>query len=173
MRVAIREGLDLASALEGGGGQHHLHHAHRGGRRARSTFSAETMTRYFSRYVRELASIERRPPRPGPHAREGSDFNMTALAARGSRFQNGVSRIHGDVSAMILADLWPEVPEQENPVLYVTNGVHVPSFLAPEWADAFDKFHRQRLAPAHGRSRPCSTRSWTCPTTCSGASAST
>ena len=32
------------------------------------------------------------------------------------------------------------MPEQENPVLYVTNGVHVPSFLAPEWADAFDRF---------------------------------
>ena len=58
----------------------------------------------------------------------------------GSRFQNGVSRIHGDVSALILGELWPEVPEQENPVTYVTNGVHVPSFLAPEWVEAFDRF---------------------------------
>src|SRR5688572_30861727 len=65
---------------------------------------------------------------------------MTALAARGSRFMNGVSRIHGDVSALILGDMWPEVPEEENPVSYVTNGVHAPSFLAPEMADAIERF---------------------------------
>ena len=65
---------------------------------------------------------------------------MTALAARGSRFMNGVSRIHGDVSALILADLWPEVPEEENPISYVTNGVHAPSFVAPEMAESFERF---------------------------------
>src|SRR5688572_5393546 len=65
---------------------------------------------------------------------------MTALAARGSRFMNGVSRIHGDVSALILGDMWPEVPEEENPISYVTNGVHAPSFLAPEMADAIERF---------------------------------
>src|SRR5260370_883737 len=79
-----------------------------------------------------MAATARRAPSTTPRS--------AWVAARGSRFQNGVSRIHGDVSALILADLWPEVPEQENPVLYVTNGVHVPTFLAPEWADAFDKF---------------------------------
>jgi starch phosphorylase len=70
----------------------------------------------------------------------GGDFNMTALAVRGSRFQNGVSRIHGGVSAHMLREHWPQVPEEENPVGYVTNGVHIPTFLAPEWAEAFDRF---------------------------------
>jgi starch phosphorylase len=65
---------------------------------------------------------------------------MTALAIRGSRFQNGVSRIHGGVSSRICAPLWPELDPGENPLSYVTNGVHVPTFLAPEWADQFDKF---------------------------------
>jgi glycogen phosphorylase len=65
---------------------------------------------------------------------------MTALAVRGSRFHNGVSRIHGDVSARLLQELWPQVPFEENPVTYVTNGVHVPTFLSPEWADMFDRF---------------------------------
>jgi len=58
------------------------------------------------------------------------EFNMTALAVRGSRFHNGVSRIHGGVSANILRDLWPQIPVAENPVTYVTNGVHVPTFIA-------------------------------------------
>ncbi|MCD6041015.1 MAG: alpha-glucan phosphorylase, partial [Burkholderiales bacterium] len=70
----------------------------------------------------------------------GGDFNMTALAIRGSRYQNGVSRIHGGVSAKLLHDYWPQVPPEENPVGYVTNGVHVATFLAPEWGEVLDRF---------------------------------
>ncbi|MEP7068739.1 MAG: alpha-glucan family phosphorylase [Usitatibacter sp.] len=138
MRVGMREGLDLASALEAVAANT-IFTTHTAVAAGHDHFSSETMSRYFSRYCRELGlntedllALGRTP--------KSTDFNMTALAARGSRFQNGVSRIHGDVSALILSDLWPEVPEQENPVLYVTNGVHVPSFLAPEWAEAFDRF---------------------------------
>ena len=67
------------------------------------------------------------------------EFNMTALAIRGSRFQNGVSRIHGGVSSRICAPLWPQIDPQENPIAYITNGVHVPSFLAQEWSEVFEK----------------------------------
>jgi len=70
----------------------------------------------------------------------GGDFNMTALAIRGSRYQNGVSRIHGGVSAKMLQDYWPQVAPDENPVGYVTNGVHVATFLAPEWGEVLDRF---------------------------------
>src|SRR5690606_8278764 len=68
------------------------------------------------------------------------EFNMTALGIRGSRFQNGVSRIHGGVSARICSALWPEVMPEENPIDHVTNGVHVPTFLAPEWGEQFEKY---------------------------------
>jgi len=69
---------------------------------------------------------------------ESPEFNMTALAIRGSRHQNGVSQIHGGVSSRICSMLWPEVLPEENPMSYVTNGVHVPTFLAQEWEDLFD-----------------------------------
>lgn len=65
-------------------------------------------------------------------------FNMTALALRGSRFQNGVSRIHGDVVAKMESYVWPQILPDENPMGYVTNGVHVPTFLANEWVNLFD-----------------------------------
>lgn len=65
-------------------------------------------------------------------------FNMTALALRGSRFHNGVSRIHGRVASEMESYIWPQVPPSENPIRYVTNGVHVPTFLASEWANLFD-----------------------------------
>lgn len=68
----------------------------------------------------------------------GSGFNMTALALRGSAYQNGVSRLHGEVTARLCSPLWPEVPANENPISSITNGVHVSSWLAPEWISSFD-----------------------------------
>jgi glycogen phosphorylase len=65
-------------------------------------------------------------------------FNMTRLALNGARRINGVSRIHGSVSAQLCADHWPEVPPAENPLGYVTNGVHVPTFLSSVWAQYLD-----------------------------------
>jgi starch phosphorylase len=66
-------------------------------------------------------------------------FNMTRLALNGARRVNGVSRIHGGVSAKLCSDHWPDVPPQENPIGYITNGVHVPTFLAPVWSRYLDE----------------------------------
>jgi glycogen phosphorylase len=65
-------------------------------------------------------------------------LNMTALALRTSRFRNGVSRVHGGVAAEGSAYVWPDVPFAENPLSYVTNGVHLQTFLALEWVNLFD-----------------------------------
>ncbi len=72
-----------------------------------------------------------------------SGFNMTTLALRSSRFHNGVSRIHGGVASQMESDIWPQIPYQENPISYVTNGVHAPTFLAPEWINLFDMRFRE------------------------------
>ncbi len=71
-----------------------------------------------------------------PSAQGG--FNMTSLALRGSRSHNGVSRIHGNVASAMEAYIWPQVPTSENPIGYVTNGVHFYSFIALEWRNLFD-----------------------------------
>ncbi len=34
--------------------------------------------------------------------------------------------------------VWPEIPPDENPITYVTNGVHLQTFLALEWVNLFD-----------------------------------
>ena len=60
---------------------------------------------------------------------------MTKLALTASRHINGVSRLHGAVTARNCAGSWPEVPPGENPVGYVTNGVHVPTFMQTEWTE--------------------------------------
>lgn len=70
---------------------------------------------------------------------ENPDFNMTTLAINGSRQMNGVSQIHGTVSSEICAKYWPQIAPEENPMSYVTNGVHIPTFLSLEWCQLFDK----------------------------------
>ncbi|MGK2914438.1 MAG: alpha-glucan family phosphorylase [Porticoccaceae bacterium] len=66
-------------------------------------------------------------------------FNMTALALRGSRFHNGVSQIHGNVASSMEGYIWPQIDAAENPIRHVTNGVHVPTFLAREWVNYFNQ----------------------------------
>jgi starch phosphorylase len=55
-------------------------------------------------------------------------FNMAYLAIRGSGAVNGVSRLHGKVSRHLFQPLFPHWPQDEVPVGYVTNGVHMPSW---------------------------------------------
>lgn len=91
------------------------------------------------------------------HGHDGNpEFNMTALAINGARHINGVSRIHGQVSADICAAFWPEVPPTENPVRYVTNAVHVATFLAQEWSDLFDE-----MLGSAWRTQLCNAQLWT------------
>jgi len=139
MRRLMREmGLDSASALEAAAANT-VFTTHTAVPAGHDRFSEEMISGYFDHFCRELhldketlLSLGRTPG--------GHDFNMTALAVRGSRFQNGVSRIHRAVSADMLKDLWLQIPPEENPVSYVTNGVHVPTFLAPDWMEIFDRF---------------------------------
>ncbi len=55
-------------------------------------------------------------------------FNMAYLAIRGSGAANGVSRLHGEVSRRLFLPLFPRWPEDEIPIGYVTNGVHMPTW---------------------------------------------
>jgi len=75
-----------------------------------------------------------------PDAAGGMNFNMTALALRLSGYRNGVSRIHGQVSRRMWQPLWPDLPEGEIPIISVTNGVHTPTWVAPEVDRLFHKF---------------------------------
>jgi starch phosphorylase len=62
----------------------------------------------------------------------GSAFNMSALAFRLCGRHSAVSRRHAEVSRRMWAPLWPDRKEGDAPIVAVTNGVHVPSWMAPE-----------------------------------------
>lgn len=62
---------------------------------------------------------------------QGEEFCMTVLALKHSRRANAVSSLHGEVSRAMWTSLWPGRPEEEVPIGHITNGVHVPTWLAP------------------------------------------
>ncbi|OGI47040.1 MAG: alpha-glucan phosphorylase [Candidatus Muproteobacteria bacterium RIFCSPHIGHO2_01_FULL_65_16] len=101
-------------------------------------FDQHLMQTYFADYARQLGLDMDRFLGLGANTNNPGGFNQTALALRGSRFRNGVSRTHGGVAARMAAYLWPQIPPDENPLGYITNGVHVPTFLAREWVSLFD-----------------------------------
>jgi starch phosphorylase len=55
---------------------------------------------------------------------DGKTFWLPALAIRFSRHINAVSKMHRDVSRRMWAGLFPNTPQMELPIDYVTNGVH-------------------------------------------------
>jgi len=147
MRELIQQGLDFDAALEVVA-SNTVFTTHTPVPAGHDHFADEMIRKYFEECCHDmgcdigaLLALGRIDDTP--------EFNMTALAIRGSRFQNGVSRIHGDVSAEICRNLWPQIEPAENPMDYVTNGVHVPTFLSDHWHDTFDRVlgpaWRQRL----------------------------
>jgi starch phosphorylase len=101
-------------------------------------FEHHLISSYFADYIDDLGITMERFLALGTMPENPHVFNQTALALRGSRFHNGVSRIHGGVASEMESYVWPQVPPAENPIRYVTNGVHVHTFLAREWANLFD-----------------------------------
>lgn len=98
-------------------------------------FTHRQLHHWLGDYLGSLQAPERKLLALGADPRGGHRFNMTALALRTSRFHNGVSRIHGGVASKAEAYVWPKTPPALNPITYVTNAVHLPTFLAPEWRE--------------------------------------
>lgn len=70
----------------------------------------------------------------------GPQFSMTVLALRTAGLANGVSRLHGEVSRRMWHSLWPETPEPEIPIDYVTNGVHTDTWAHPGLTALLDRY---------------------------------
>ena len=60
----------------------------------------------------------------------------TYLALRLADVSVGVSRLHGTVSRRLWRDAWPGIKEAHVPIGSVTNGVHLPTWVADEMATA-------------------------------------
>ncbi len=81
-----------------------------------------------------LMAIGRENP-SNPH----EDFCMTVLGLKVSRRANAVSGLHGHVSRAMWKGLYPDKSEDAVPIGHITNGVHVPTWLAPQMFRLYDR----------------------------------
>lgn len=70
---------------------------------------------------------------------DGEAFTMTVMALKLSRRANAVSCLHGYVTRRMWAHLWPWRVEEEIPIGHITNGVHIPSWLAWQMKQLYDR----------------------------------
>jgi starch phosphorylase len=84
----------------------------------------------------ELAGVDIAPVLElGQETYPGGDpnvFNMAVMGLRLAQRANGVSTLHGAVSREMFAGLWPGFDPEEVPITSITNGVHAPTWVAPE-----------------------------------------
>jgi starch phosphorylase len=74
------------------------------------------------------------------HTGSGERFGMTPFCIRSSSFVNGVSRLHGEVARNMWREIWTDLYNTEIPIDHITNGVHVPTWIADELARLFTRY---------------------------------
>jgi len=104
-------------------------------------FSVPLMEKYFSTYIPlletdmdDFLSIGTDPNHPD------AGFNMTVFALRMSNYRNCVSKKHQEVARRMWHHLWPELPEDQVPIDYITNGVHIPTWIDYRIAGLFNRY---------------------------------
>ena len=97
---------------------------------------------YFNQYCRDakidfdrFMALGRRNANDG-----GEPLSMAILALNTSAYRNAVSRLHRTISQEMWHSLWPTLPIWETPITWVTNGVHLPSWINGDLADLYDQY---------------------------------
>jgi starch phosphorylase len=72
-------------------------------------------------------------------ANNDEEFCMTVLGLKIARRANAVSALHGEVSRAMWVGLYPGKTEDAVPIGHITNGVHVPTWLAPQMFRLYDR----------------------------------
>jgi len=105
-------------------------------------FPADMIQRYFKKYHESLnLDMEGLLALGRENVYDKNEFfSMAVLAIRTSRWANGVSRLHGEVSRQMWNNIWQGVPENEVPITHVTNGVHARSWLSGDLIFLLDRY---------------------------------
>ncbi|WP_255952044.1 alpha-glucan family phosphorylase [Streptomyces odontomachi] len=98
-------------------------------------FDRELVARHFGPDAELPDADVERILRLGQESYPGGDpalFNMAVMGLRLGQRANGVSLLHGHVGRAMFAGLWPGFDADEVPITAITNGVHAPTWVAPE-----------------------------------------
>ena len=104
-------------------------------------FTSDLIDQYFSNYWPSLG-IDRETFLNLGRQSESKDspFNMTILSLKTSGQRNAVSQLHGKVTRRMWCKLWVDCSEENAPISHVTNGIHVPTWIALENRQLFNKY---------------------------------
>jgi starch phosphorylase len=116
-------------------------------------YSFALMEQYFGAYCPRLGTDKSTLLNLGINPQKpNAGFNMTVFALRAARFCNAVSRRHGEVARQMWAGLWPDKKVEDVPIISITNGVHLATWielvqmqpllqrhLGPDWMENQDR----------------------------------
>jgi len=105
-------------------------------------FPRELVEKYFTAWAQQCGVTIDDLMDLGHRAGDPPDerFNMAVMGLRLAGRSNAVSKLHGDVSRDMFADLWPDVPTDETPITSITNGVHAFTWVSAEMADLLSRY---------------------------------
>ncbi|MBF0500596.1 MAG: alpha-glucan family phosphorylase [Candidatus Riflebacteria bacterium] len=115
-------------------------------------FNRDLMDRYFGSYAPRLGIsmqefLDIGWARATP---KGDGFSMAVCALNLASHANAVSKLHGRVSREMWRDLYPRMPADDVPIEYVTNGVHLHSYISMELSQLYDRYLGPRWVQAPG-----------------------
>jgi glycogen phosphorylase len=70
----------------------------------------------------------------------GDTFSMPTLALLHSKGCNAVSELHGNVSRKMWQHLYPDRKEEEIPIIHITNGIHIGTWLGMSLRQLYDRY---------------------------------
>ncbi len=136
----VQSGLTFAEAAESVR-KHSIFTTHTPVPAGHDAFSYHLVDKYFGLYMNQLGITREEFLNLGAHEEEwGMAFNMTVLALNLSGQINAVSKLHGEVSRKMWQSVWPELEVDEIPIISVTNGVHVPTWISSDTRTLFNKY---------------------------------
>jgi len=106
------------------------------------TFHPDLIRAYFDSFAKAMGismEVLLGFGRQDPRSKE-EEFCMTVLALRFSNWNNGVSRLHANVSRKMWQKIWPKTPERDLPIIHITNGVHIPSWISKGMAENYARY---------------------------------
>lgn len=129
--LARETGIDIYSALDRNIGKN-VFTTHTPVIHGNEEFDLQLLIKYLKNYLKginlkakDFISLGQTP------SIEARKFSMTALGINLSEISNGVSSLHGDTAAKMWSDLYL-TNNKIKPMTYVTNGIHINSWIAPE-----------------------------------------
>ncbi|MDD5312968.1 MAG: alpha-glucan family phosphorylase [Dehalococcoidia bacterium] len=101
------------------------------------TFSLDLVDKYFHNYWGMMGIDRDEFIKLGTMETERNSYNMTVLGLKMADHRNGVSKLHGEVCRKMWHPLWPDKEEDDVPIDSITNGVHVPTWVSPQFKVLF------------------------------------